>query len=131
MGTILSTLINRLILIAAIICSTSASAEKVIKLASTTSTENSGLFKFLLPKFEKATKIKGRVIAAGTGQAIRIGRNGDATYLLSITPRLRRDCCRGVGLKRHKLMYNDLVIVGPKTDSAKIRGVEEATIAFS
>ena len=132
MGTGLITLINRLILIAAFLCSTSASAEQVIKLASTTSTENSGLFKFLLPKFEKATKIKVRVIAAGTGQAIRIGRNGDADVLIvHHPPSEERFVAEGFGLKRHKLMYNDLVIVGPKTDSAKIGGVEEATIAFS
>ena len=132
MGTGLITLINRLILIAAFLCSTSAFAEQVIKLASTTSTENSGLFKFLLPKFEKETKIKVRVIAAGTGQAIRIGRNGDADVLIvHHPPSEERFVAEGFGLKRHKLMYNDLVIVGPKTDSAKIRGVEEATIAFS
>ena len=102
-----------------------------ILLASTTSTENSGLFKHLLPIFEKATSIKVRVVAVGTGQALRLGRNGDVDVLL-VHHRASelRFVRQGHGVKRYRVMYNDFVIVGPRADPARVRGMKEAVAAL-
>ena len=94
-----------------------------ITVASTTSTENSGLFKFLLPAFEKDTGIQVKVIAVGTGQALDIGRRGDADVLFVHDPAAERTFVdEGYGVDHRRVMYNDFVIVGPKSDPAKVRG---------
>ncbi len=106
-------------------------AETYITVASTTSTANSGLFNYLLPKFTGKTGIEVRVVAVGTGQAIRIARNGDADVLFvhhrSSEEKFVAD---GFGVKRHGVMYNDFVIVGPKIDPAGVKGCESAPLAL-
>jgi len=102
-----------------------------ITLASTTSTENSGLFAYLLPMFTAATGIDVHVVAVGTGQAIRIAANGDADVLLvHHEPSERKFVAEGHGLARHAVMHNDFVLVGPATDPAGVRGMQDAAAAL-
>ncbi len=105
---------------------------RVVTLASTTSTENSGLLAHLLPRFTRATGIDVRVIAVGTGQALRIARNGDADVLL-VHHRAseERFVAEGYGVKRHDVMYNDFVLVGPIGDPAGVRGQTDAAQALA
>jgi len=94
-----------------------------IVMASTTSTEQSGLFKHLLPLFTKATGIDVRVVAVGTGQALDAGRRGDADVLfVHDTPAEEKFVAEGYSLKRSPVMYNDFVLVGPASDPAKVKG---------
>ena len=94
---------------------------RFITLASTTSTENSGLFDKILPIFEKKKGIEVRVVAVGTGQALRIAQNGDADVLLVHHKPSELDfVAKGFGVKRFDVMYNDFIIVGPKSDFNKI-----------
>jgi tungstate transport system substrate-binding protein len=94
-----------------------------ITVASTTSTEQSGLFKDFLPAFRKATGIEARVVALGTGQALDMGRRGDADVLF-VHDKVAEDkfVAEGFGVKRYEVMYNDFIIVGPKSDPAKAKG---------
>jgi len=97
--------------------------EKFIVMASTTSTEQSGLFPHLLPAFTKATGIEVRVVAVGTGQALDIGRRGDADILfVHDTAAEEKFVAEGFGLPRRDVMYNDFVLIGPKSDPAGVRG---------
>ena len=97
--------------------------DKFIVMASTTSTEQSGLFAHLLPAFKKATGIDVRVVAQGTGQALDTGRRGDADVLfVHDTAAEEKFVAAGDGLPRRDVMYNDFVIVGPKDDPAQIKG---------
>ena len=97
--------------------------EKFIVVASTTSTEQSGLFSHLLPKFENRTGIKVRVVAAGTGQALDQGRRGDADVVFVHDLRAEEKfVADGFGAKRFDVMYNDFVLIGPRADPAKARG---------
>jgi len=106
-------------------------AERSIRLASTTSTENSGLFSHLLPIFEAKTKIRVHVIAVGTGQAIRLAERGDADVLLvHHKPSEERFVQRGFGVRRFDVMYNDFVLVGPKADPARVGGGRDAVAAL-
>ncbi len=106
-------------------------SERFITVASTTSTENSGLFTVLLPKFESRTGIGVRVVAVGTGQAIRLARNGDADVLfVHHTPSEEYFVADGYGVERFDVMYNDFVIVGPGDDPAQIRGTGDAAAAL-
>jgi len=97
--------------------------EKFIVVASTTSTEQSGLFGHLLPAFDRDTGIKVRVVAVGTGQALDIGRRGDADVVF-VHDRAAEDkfMAEGQGVKRSPVMYNDFVLIGPKSDPAKVAG---------
>lgn len=105
--------------------------ERFILLASTTSTENSGLFGHLIPKFREATGIGVRVVAVGTGQAFTLARNGDADSLLvHDTEGELRMVADGFATERRNVMYNDYVIVGPSSDPAGIRQAETARDAF-
>jgi tungstate transport system substrate-binding protein len=109
---------------ATLLAAQSASAQGTfITVASTTSTEQSGLFKQLLPEFKKATGIEARVVALGTGQALDMGRRGDADVVF-VHDKVAEDkfVADGWGVKRFEVMYNDFVIVGPKADPAKARG---------
>ncbi|MBX3673343.1 MAG: extracellular solute-binding protein [Burkholderiales bacterium] len=109
---------------ATLLAAQSASAQGTfITVASTTSTEQSGLFKQLLPEFTKATGIEARVVALGTGQALDMGRRGDADVVF-VHDKVAEDkfVADGWGVKRFEVMYNDFVIVGPKSDPAKARG---------
>jgi tungstate transport system substrate-binding protein len=97
--------------------------DKFITVASTTSTEQSGLFGYLLPIFEKETGIKVRVVALGTGQALDLARRGDADVVfVHDQPAEEKFVAEGFGVKRMPVMYNDFVLVGPKSDPAQIGG---------
>ncbi|MEN9538872.1 MAG: hypothetical protein RLZZ126_1107, partial [Pseudomonadota bacterium] len=116
--------ISRLaIFVIAIGCCTQAVQAQSIVMASTTSTEQSGLFGHLLPEFKKATGVDVRVVALGTGQAIDMGRRGDAD-LLFVHDRVAEDkfVAEGHALKRFDVMYNDFVVVGPQADPAGAKG---------
>jgi tungstate transport system substrate-binding protein len=109
-----------------------AADDDYIVVQSTTSTEASGLFEYLLPKFETMTGIDVRVVAVGTGQAIRNAKNGDGDVLfVHHTPSEFRFIAGGYGKRRHDVMYNDFIIVGPSADPAGIDGMESATKAFT
>jgi tungstate transport system substrate-binding protein len=120
------------LLAAAMLLLSGAAAAETITLASTTSTENSGLFAHLLPLFERDTGIAVRVVAVGTGQAIRLARNGDADVVL-VHHRASEDAlvADGHGLARHDVMANDFVVVGPADDPAGIGSAETAADAFA
>jgi tungstate transport system substrate-binding protein len=110
----------------------SASAqERFIVVASTTSTEQSGLFSHLLPAFENDTGIKVRVVAVGTGQALDIGRRGDADVVF-VHDRAAEDkfMNEGEGVRRYPVMYNDFVLIGPKSDPAKVGGNKDVLDAL-
>ena len=97
--------------------------EKFIVVASTTSTEQSGLFGHLLPLLEKDIGIKVRVVALGTGQALDLARRGDADVaFVHDTVAEEKFVAEGYGVKRFPVMYNDFVLIGPKSDPAKIAG---------
>ncbi len=100
-----------------------AAAQEFITVASTTSTEQSGLFKHLLPEFRRATGIEARVVAVGTGQALDMARRGDADVVF-VHDQLAEEkfVAEGFGVKRYPVMYNDFVIVGPKADPAEAKG---------
>jgi tungstate transport system substrate-binding protein len=106
--------------------------EKFIVMASTTSTEQSGLFSQLLPVFTKKTGIAVRVVAQGTGQALATARKGDADILF-VHDKVREEkfVADGFGLPRRDVMYNDFVVVGPNSDPAKIGGGQEVTAALT
>ena len=109
-----------------------SAADRYIILASTTSTENSGLFAHLLPQFEAESGIAVRVVAVGTGQAIRLAQNGDADVLLvHHRPSEEAFVAAGFGVARHDVMYNDFVLIGPATDPAGIRGMTDAAGALA
>jgi tungstate transport system substrate-binding protein len=105
--------------------------ERSITLASTTSTEQSGFFAHVLPLFEAQTGIDVKVVAVGTGQALGIGERGDADALL-VHDRIGEEkfMAEGHGVDRRPVMFNDFIIVGPKSDPAGIRGLESAAQAF-
>lgn len=117
--------LRRALCAAAIACAAAGSAwgQAAIVLASTTSTEQSGLFGHLLPAFARATGIAVKVVAVGTGQAIDMARRGDADVLL-VHDRAAEEkfVADGFAPKRHPVMYNDFVLVGPKADPAGARG---------
>jgi tungstate transport system substrate-binding protein len=98
-------------------------AQKFITVASTTSTEQSGLFKHMLPAFEKKTGIQVRVVALGTGQALDMARRGDADEVfVHAKAAEEKFIAEGSGLKRVPVMYNDFVLIGPKSDPANVAG---------
>jgi tungstate transport system substrate-binding protein len=108
-----------------------AAQEKYITVASTTSTEQSGLFKHLLPIFEKETGVQVRVVAVGTGQALDMGRRGDADVVFVHDPAAERKFIdEGYGINYKQVMYNDFVIVGPKADPAKVAGGKDVLEAL-
>jgi tungstate transport system substrate-binding protein len=104
---------------------------KFIIVQSTTSTENSGLFKHLLPMFTKKTGIEVRVVAVGTGQAIKNAANGDGDVLfVHDKPSEEKFVAEGGGVKRFDVMYNDFIVVGPAKDPAGIAGSKDVVAAF-
>jgi tungstate transport system substrate-binding protein len=105
--------------------------ENFFVLVSTTSTEDSGLFKHLLPGFKAKTGIDVRVVAQGTGQALASARRGDADVVL-VHDRLAEQqfVDEGFGVERHEVMYNNFVLVGPKADPAKVAGDEDLLMAL-
>ncbi|WP_305043655.1 substrate-binding domain-containing protein [Geoalkalibacter sp.] len=121
--------------LAAVLClltATAGLAQERLILATTTSTQNSGLLDVLLPPFEQRNNVRVDVIAVGTGQALKLGEAGDADVVM-VHARAQEDAfvAAGFGVKRHDLMYNDFVILGPETDPAGIRGLKDATQALA
>jgi tungstate transport system substrate-binding protein len=116
--------LTRLFLAALLCLSFTAEAQqKFITVASTTSTEQSGLFKHLLPAFEKKTGIQVRVVALGTGQAIDLGKRGDADVAFVHDKEAEEKMvAEGWFVDRREVMYNDFIVVGPKSDPAKAKG---------
>ncbi|QCO00851.1 substrate-binding domain-containing protein [Azospirillum argentinense] len=109
----------------------STAADRFITVASTTSTEDSGLFKSILPKFTEKTGIEVRVVAKGTGQAIDIAKRGDADVLfVHHKPSEDKFVAEGFSTVRKPVMYNDFVIVGPKADPAKVGGSKDVSAAL-
>jgi tungstate transport system substrate-binding protein len=103
-----------------------------ITVASTTSTEQSGLFKHLLPAFEKKSGIQVRVVALGTGQSLDMGKRGDADVVFVHARALEEKfVAEGYGVKRFGVMYNDFVLVGPKSDPAKVGGTRDIVAALA
>lgn len=111
---------------------TAIANDTFIIVQSTTSTQNSGLFDHILPMFRAKTGIEVRVVAVGTGQAIKNARNGDGDVLLVHAKSAEmKFIATGDGMQRHDLMYNDFVIVGPNDDPAQITGIRDITIALT
>lgn len=105
--------------------------EKSIVVSSTTSTEQSGLFGFILPVFKMKTGIDVKVVAVGTGQALDIGRRGDADVVfVHDKPAEELFVQEGYSTKRNEVMYNDFVLIGPKSDPAKVNGGKDIQVAF-
>ena len=106
-------------------------AEMRIRCASTTSTQNSGLFEYLLPVFEKRTGIKVDVVAVGTGAAIEIGKRGDADFVFVHAKEQELQAVQeGFFVNRHDVMYNDFLVIGPLNDPLKINGMTSVADAF-
>jgi len=116
---------------AIVLTSAGAAAATEIICSSTTSTENSGLFGYILPLFEKKTGIKVKVVARGTGAAIEIGKRGDADVaFVHAKEQELKAVAEGFFVNRHDVMYNDFVVIGPADDPAKIKGIKSAADAF-
>jgi tungstate transport system substrate-binding protein len=106
--------------------------DKSIVVASTTSTQDSGLFGHILPLFKAKTGVDVRVIAQGTGQALDTGRRGDADVVfVHAKPQEEKFVADGYGGKRHDVMYNDFVLIGPKSDPAGVAGKEDIVAALT
>ena len=106
--------------------------QTVIRMATTTSTENSGLLDYLLPHFERASGIETHVIAVGTGKALRMGKDGDVDLILvHAKPAELAFVEAGYGVQRYGVMVNDFVLVGPKNDPANIRQAKNAADAMA
>ena len=119
------------LLFALLFSTTLHAQDKFITVASTTSTEQSGLFKHLLPVFEKKTGIDVRVVALGTGQALDLGRRGDADVVfVHAKPLEEKFIAEGFGVRRFEVMYNDFVLVGPKSDPAGVAGTRDIVAAL-
>jgi tungstate transport system substrate-binding protein len=110
---------------------TAIAADQSIIVASTTSTQDSGLFAYLLPRFKAKTGIDVKVVAQGTGQALDTGRRGDADVVFVHAKRAEEKfVADGFGVKRYPVMYNDFILVGPQSDPAGIRGSKDILAAL-
>src|SRR5579859_5627642 len=117
--------------IAVLCCGSAVAQDRSITVASTTSTEQSGLFGYLLPRFAEASGIKVKVVAVGTGQALDIGRRGDADVVfVHDRPAEDKFMAEGGGVRRFDVMYNDFVVIGPQGDPARIAGGKDVIEAF-
>jgi tungstate transport system substrate-binding protein len=115
----------------ALFVSTLQGQERFITVASTTSTEQSGLFGHLLPIFERQTGIKVRVLALGTGQALDVARRGDCDVVFVHAKAAEEQfLAEGHGVKRYPVMYNDFVLIGPKSDPARIGNGRDIVLAL-
>ena len=110
-----------------LVAHTQVTGGPVLRMATTTSTENSGLFAVIQPVFEKALDIKVHLIAVGTGKALELGRRGDVdVVMVHARPAEEAFVQEGYGDARHEIMYNDFVIIGPASDPAGLRGLHDA-----
>jgi tungstate transport system substrate-binding protein len=127
---------TRRLLLAATFCAALSATpglaqDKSIVVASTTSTQDSGLFEYLLPLFTKKTGIAVKVVAQGTGQALDTGRRGDADVVfVHAKSAEEKFLAEGQGVKRYPVMYNDFVLIGPKSDPAGVKGMKDVAKAF-
>jgi tungstate transport system substrate-binding protein len=127
---------TRRLLLAATLCAALSATpafaqDKSIVVASTTSTQDSGLFEYLLPLFTKKTGIAVKVVAQGTGQALDTGRRGDADVVfVHAKSAEEKFLAEGQGVKRYPVMYNDFVLIGPKSDPAGLKGMMDVAKAF-
>jgi tungstate transport system substrate-binding protein len=102
-----------------------------LKMATTTSTENSGLLKYLLPRFEQKTGINVKVIAVGSGKAMKMGEMGDVDVLLVHARKMEDEfVAAGYGVNRRDVMYNDFIVVGPASDPAGLKGGKDVIAGF-
>jgi len=132
-------MLNRLSLIAAaalgsvLLAVPAASAhDNTIVVASTTSTEDSGLFEYLLPIYKQRTGVTVKVVSQGTGQALNTGRAGDADVVfVHAKSAEEKFLAEGQGVKRYPVMYNDFVLIGPKSDPAGVKGMKDVGKAFT
>ncbi len=113
------------------LCAPALAQDKSIVVASTTSTQDSGLFGHILPIFKRATGIDVKVVAQGTGQALDTGRRGDADVVF-VHARAAEEkfVAEGAGVKRFPVMYNDFVLIGPKSDPAGVKGTKDIVAAL-
>ena len=118
-------------LAAAILTTPVCAQDKSIVVSSTTSTQDSGLFGYILPLFKEKTGIDVKVIAQGTGQALDTGRRGDSDVVfVHAKSAEEKFLAEGEGVKRHPVMYNDFVLIGPKSDPAGIKGMKDVAQAL-
>jgi tungstate transport system substrate-binding protein len=117
---------------AALACVQIAHAQQVIRLSTTTSTENSGLLARLLPEFEKKTNTRVHVISVGTGKALELAKNGDVDVTL-VHARAAEDkfVADGHGIDRRDVMYNDFIVAGPEADPAGVKGSKDVVASFT
>ncbi len=109
-----------------------ALADRFLTLASTTSTRDSGFFDSVLPRFEAKTGIQVRVVAVGTGRALRLAERGDVdAVLVHDRPSELAFVAEGHGIARREVMYNDFLVIGPSADPARVRGIRDAAAAFA
>ncbi len=115
-----------------VITGSSVSAMEVLRLATTTSTDNSGLLAEILPPFEKENHCRVDVISVGTGKAIKLGETGDVDVIL-VHARSKEDdfVAGGFGIDRRDVMYNDFILVGPPTDPARVRDMKDVAKAMA
>jgi tungstate transport system substrate-binding protein len=119
-------------MLASLCVASAGAAERFITVASTTSTDNSGLFSAILPRFQQESGIAVRVVALGTGQAIKAAERGDADVLfVHHKPSEEQFVAAGFGVRRYDVMYNDFVIVGPRADPAAIKGMTDVSAAMA
>jgi tungstate transport system substrate-binding protein len=117
--------------IAVACCGSALAQDRSITVASTTSTEQSGLFGYLLPRFSEASGIQVKVVAVGTGQALDIGRRGDADVVfVHDKPAEEKFLGEGFATRRNDVMYNDFIVVGPRADPAHIAGDKDVADAL-
>ena len=116
---------------AVILTAPALAQEKSIVVASTTSTQDSGLFEYLLPLYKQKTGVTVKVVSQGTGQALDTGRRGDADVVfVHAKSAEEKFLAEGQGVKRFPVMYNDFVLIGPKSDPAGIKGMKDVAKAF-
>ncbi|HTD89487.1 MAG TPA: substrate-binding domain-containing protein [Burkholderiales bacterium] len=122
---------NIYLIVISVVALSAQAQDKFITVASTTSTEQSGLFKHLLPVFEKKTGIQVRVVALGTGQALDMARRGDADVVFVHDKEAEEKfLAEGFGVRRFEVMYNDFILVGPKGDPARVAGGKDIFTAY-
>lgn len=126
-----STFAGVLLLASSLVSAPLQAGESVIRMATTTSTQNSGLLDYLLPLFKQRTGIEVQTIAVGTGKALRMGREGDVdVVMVHARPAELKFVEEGYGVDRSEFMYNDFVLVGPKSDPAAIGAEKDVTSAL-
>ena len=131
MKKIFHSLLFSIALVASALAPSAYAQEKSIIVSSTTSTEQSGLFGYMLPIFKMKSGIDVKVVAVGTGQALDIGRRGDADVVfVHDKPAEEQFVQDGYATKRYEVMYNDFILIGPKSDPAKVGGGKDIQAAF-